>query len=1401
MNTDKSIQALCLSVFIRVHLWPVQHFFALTAILFLLSSCSRVQPLAAVPAPPVHDADADRHEDNPFEAAEYFREQRVQGDGLLPIERYQAALAHAATMRRYSLREGRYLDAEPHAAATFGTWNSLGPVNVGGRTRGLLIHPQNSSILWAGGATGGLWKSTNGGQSWSPIDDFAPVLAINCLVMAPGDPNTIYACTGEQTQNWRGAGIYKTSDGGNSWKQLPATNTSDFYFVNNIAISPIATNHLYAATNTGLWASLDGGNTWNLSLASPDGGPAATRTGGTTNGCFDTLAPAGQSTDTVFAVCHQLGSLTYSVFRNPDAAGTGSWSVVLTDSNMWYTVLAAAPSQPSTVYALAVTYATTGPYYRALLAFYRSTTGGTAGSWVTQTSQTSGRLNSAILSVDSAYSFGATFCNESAANVDFNGQAGYNLAIAVDPLNPNTVWAAGVGLFRSDDGGANWGYAFTGVHPDQHGLVFDPGFDGVANQTLYNINDGGIYKTTQARGKTGTCSSLTSAVNWNTLDNAYTTTQFYHGVPYPGGSAWFGGTQDNGTLRGTGATAPWTSIYGGDGGVSRLDPLNTNTLYVEYVLGAFAKSTDGGFTFSGATAGITENSNNFPFIAWYVFDPNNSQRLYTGGAQLWRTENGMGAWTAASAPIDLVDGNVDNIRAIAVSPYNANLVLFGSHYGKILGNTATLAATATTAWSYTMPRSGNVAHIEFDPNQPNTVYATYTTFNAATGDNHVYRSTDGGMTWTGIDGTGSTGLPDIPVETILVDPTDSNKLYLGTDVGVFASFDGGNTWVRDDDPFANVIVMNLVLDGSGAARTLYAFTYGRGVWSVPLPPAGSTATTCSYTVSPLQIAADATGGVYPVTVSTGAGCAWSVRSTSALSVASVQASVQAPGSGIGSGQAFLAVAPVSFTGQRTSTFLVQNQTVTVTQPPAVSITAGDEISSASSVPSVPYAGATSNSAFTQNPADPKHSCTGALDYQTGWVRFTAPQTGTVQVTLEGLGVTGQGVVTAYPAVGQGIGSELACSVVALSNSSPPQTMSTVTFPVTGGAAYLLEFSTAAASTADSLYFGISMAKPVPVFAVSPPEAVVAPGGSQQFQPVTANLGNSAVRWQISPQVGVITPAGVYLAPSQITAPTTVTLTALSLGNATLQSSSTVTVQPAAPVTLGSAALTNAASYRTGAVAPGEIVTIFGTALAPAGLVTAQLNAQGRLSSTLNGTQVLFDNIPAPLVYVSANQVSAIVPYEVTGQATTTMVVVNNQQSTPPLTLAVTAVAPALFTSNASGTGQAAAVNQDTTLNGPGSGAPAGSVLSLYGTGEGQTSPGGINGSVASAIYPAPLAAVSVTIGGVNATVQYAGAAPLATAGLLQVNVVVPPTLAPGSYPVVLTIGGQASLAGVTVTVR
>ena len=230
-------------------------------------------------------------------------------------------------------------------------------------------------------------------------------------------------------------------------------------------------------------------------------------------------------------------------------------------------------------------------------------------------------------------------------------------------------------------------------------------------------------------------------------------------------------------------------------------------------------------------------------------------------------------------------------------------------------------------------------------------------------------------------------------------------------------------------------------------------------------------------------------------------------------------------------------------------------------------------------------------------------------------------------------------------------------------------------------------------------------------------------------------------------------------------------------------------------------MTNAASFLSGAVAPGEVVTLFGSGMGPATGAAAQLDALGNLANSLAGTQVVFDGIAAPLVYVSDKQVSAIVPYEVAKQTTTGMLVLANGGASATLTLSVAATAPGLFTADSSGAGPAAAINQDNTLNGASNPAAVGSVVALFGTGEGQTSPAGTDGLIANSTYPAPLGAVSATVGGLPAQIQYAGAAPQLTAGVLQVNVTIPAGVAPGANEIVVTVGGVSSRAGVTIAVQ
>jgi uncharacterized protein (TIGR03437 family) len=264
----------------------------------------------------------------------------------------------------------------------------------------------------------------------------------------------------------------------------------------------------------------------------------------------------------------------------------------------------------------------------------------------------------------------------------------------------------------------------------------------------------------------------------------------------------------------------------------------------------------------------------------------------------------------------------------------------------------------------------------------------------------------------------------------------------------------------------------------------------------------------------------------------------------------------------------------------------------------------------------------------------------------------------------------------------------------------------------------------------------------------------------------------------------------------------VTVTAASFADPSKIATATINLTPARP-SLPAAGVVNAATFQAGSgVAPGEIVTLFGTALGPVVLQGAQLTPDGTaLTTSLAGTRVLFDGHPSPLVYSLSGQVSAIVPYEVAGQANTNVVVSYNGQTSQQVTVPVVETAPGLFTTNSSGAGPAAIVNQDGLVNSARFAAPRGSIVSFYGTGEGQTSPPGTDGKIALSVYPKPIAKVSMTIGGTAAKILYAGAAPDGVAGALQVNAEVPSETAPGdAVPVVLTIGNASGRSGVTMSV-
>ena len=232
-----------------------------------------------------------------------------------------------------------------------------------------------------------------------------------------------------------------------------------------------------------------------------------------------------------------------------------------------------------------------------------------------------------------------------------------------------------------------------------------------------------------------------------------------------------------------------------------------------------------------------------------------------------------------------------------------------------------------------------------------------------------------------------------------------------------------------------------------------------------------------------------------------------------------------------------------------------------------------------------------------------------------------------------------------------------------------------------------------------------------------------------------------------------------------------------------------------------AGVLNAASFQGGAVAPGELVTIFGSGIGPASLAGPSVTRFNFLDNFVGDATALFDGIPAAIYYVSAGQSSVFVPYSVAGKNSTQMVIEYQGRRSAPVTLPVAASAPGLFSRSQDGKGNGVMVNQDSSFNAADNPAAKGSIVAMYGTGEGQTNPAGVDGRFSGTVFPKPLLPVSVSIGGINAEIVYQGADGGSVAGVFQVNARIPDQVASGAVPVVVKVGNASSQAGLTVAVR
>ncbi|MEM8756262.1 MAG: GC-type dockerin domain-anchored protein [Planctomycetota bacterium] len=770
--------------------------------------------------------------DQPQEANDFFMMQRLApGMDGYPIQHVESVAEQLRTREAAAARRG----VQPGGIVG---WEPIGPGNIGGRTRGLAIDPVTPETLYAGGVAGGVWKSTDAGGSWVPTGDTLINLAVASLAIDPNDPDVLYAGTGEGVFNGdsvRGLGIFKTTDGGESWNQLSSTASSSFFYVNQVKISPTDSNRIFAATRSGVWRSEDAGETFDLVLANPFEIASSPSSNGSFGGALDLDIQPGSDPEVILAC---FGTFQADgVFRSADGGDT--WTQVGTSSdvaavNQGRMNVEFSPSNPDVAYIATADNGDTGNSFGSFAGLFRSSDGGV--TWTSQANLGSG-LNFWLFS---NVPFG-TGCFDS---VNF-AQGWYDNALIVDPVDPDIVWVGGVDLFRSDDAGQTFGLASywyfdpsdpNYVHADHHALAFHPDYNGTSNQILYSGSDGGVARTENSRASTSQndCPLFSGdplpGITWTQLNNGYAVTQFYHGDTSQSRPIAIGGTQDNGTTRGNSYDdqQPWDRIFGGDGGYVAIDPTNDLIVYAETQnFPNIIKSVDGGNSFFDVSFDISDTDG--LFITPFIMDQNDPETLFTGGTRPWRTTDGANTWDAVGPNFD----GPNRISAIGIARSNGNTVYLGFSDGWAVrsDNARSSNPTWTTVSDGLPTEAGFISWIEVDPNDPETAYASSTTF----GISQVYKTTNGGGTWDAIDGIGFTGVPDIPVHCIAINPDDTDVLYAGTELGVFASSDGGDTWLPASGGLANTVVESLDFVGSDA---LVAFTHGRSAYRTVIDLAG-----------------------------------------------------------------------------------------------------------------------------------------------------------------------------------------------------------------------------------------------------------------------------------------------------------------------------------------------------------------------------------------------------------------------------------------------------------------------------------------------------------------------------------------------------------------------------------
>ena len=702
-------------------------------------------------------AEENEREGNPLDRMKYFYERRSYPFDRIPDNAYIDA-------REYTKRSLRAKNSAAQILAQQPAWRSIGPGEIGGRVRSIVVHPSKPGTLFIGAAAGGVWKSTDEGQNWTPIMDFENTCAMGALAIDPNNPDVMFAATGEMVSgSWSmpGAGIYKTTDGGNTWNSIGLTTVGAF---SKIFVHPKNSSLIYAGgalSNSGFYKSNDGGRTWKR----------------TYDGTVSDVSINPDDENEIF-----IGVTGESVFRSDNGGETWTRFDITTDPIGRISVQQSR-SDKNIVYALAAgEIVQVAPNVFTQNGYvFKSTNRGQSWSQI--------------------WSSGNIFCPQGSP------QGGYDNFIAVHPTNPNIILVGGVDLYRCTDGGKSAGCWYevagrnAGNHADMHCVAFDPANPSV----VYLGNDGGMHRSTDAGD------------SWSDINNGLFITQMHDlGIDNKGNKN-YGGTQDNGTISNAS-----DHIFHSDGGFVAVDPSNPNLIYVEtQKAGNFGRLNLANGQFTNFAGDKYLAADEGLFVTPFMLDPFSPRTIYTGRSALYISDNAGSTWFPASPAYG------GKITAIAVSPVDPAVIYTGTARGEIA-----VSNEGGGIWTnITGLPARFVSDIVPSYNDLNTAYVALSGFRAA----HVYKTTDLGKNWTDI----GKGLPDVPVNALVIHPDNESIIFIGTDIGVFGTYNGGQTWF----PFGTGLPSTMIIDlefymppsPEPGKLTLRAGTHGRSMWEIDVP--------------------------------------------------------------------------------------------------------------------------------------------------------------------------------------------------------------------------------------------------------------------------------------------------------------------------------------------------------------------------------------------------------------------------------------------------------------------------------------------------------------------------------------------------------------------------------------